>query len=513
MKSTKLVTTFVLAAAIGCGSDQVAIHDSGSVAFALEVPEGDEKIVFNFIDYVLRRDDGTERRGRVDLSSSTKLGFVVGGVPPGSHTIVVSSASTDGVTMCLGNSAPFTVVPGMTTSVGLTLSCKQPKRNGGVAVNGKLNICPLVGEPSASPNEVVVGGVIAVDAGGVVDSDHGPAPLKVGWAATPSIGTFDDSATSSTKFHCAAPGAATLTFGASDGDPGCMSSGKVTVVCTSVCPKDDGDPCTTDACLHDGTTTHSPSEWPGCTTAAGILKEFCPEHSAALTDAEMALANQCATTFGAELAQGADLETLLSAFVTCVRTALSCTPTAMSERPAAVLSANGVCNQSGYQGCAKTALETFLTTAASCTALAGVALIPPLTVPGAAAAYVLCVLGAIVQEQLALRLCVSQNSCDPVTQVCVQEMCVDAGIQVVSASYGAGSCGNPVGNVTGSVASLCNGRPSCDVWVHNGVFGDPSYGCAKDFTAEYRCGAGAGVLTANHGPVAGEGYTVSLACP
>ena len=87
------------------------------------------------------------------------------------------------------------------------------------------------------------------------------------------------------------------------------------------------------------------------------------------------------------------------------------------------------------------------------------------------------------------------------------------GIQVVSASYGAGSCGTPVGNVTGVVAGECNGEPACDVFVDNSVFSDPSFGCPKDFNADYRCGSDPAVRTASHGPVGGEGYTVSLVCP
>ena len=91
--------------------------------------------------------------------------------------------------------------------------------------------------------------------------------------------------------------------------------------------------------------------------------------------------------------------------------------------------------------------------------------------------------------------------------------CISTGIAVLSASYGNGSCGNPFGNVTGIVANQCNGTSSCQVFVHNGVFGDPSYGCAKDFSAEYRCGIDPGMRTASHGAVAGEGYTVDLNCP
>lgn len=88
----------------------------------------------------------------------------------------------------------------------------------------------------------------------------------------------------------------------------------------------------------------------------------------------------------------------------------------------------------------------------------------------------------------------------------------EGGIRVVSASYGSGNCHTPVGNVTATVAALCNGRIDCTVFVHNGVFGDPAFGCPKDFTAQWQCGADPAVRSAGHGPVAGEGYNVDLTC-
>lgn len=85
-------------------------------------------------------------------------------------------------------------------------------------------------------------------------------------------------------------------------------------------------------------------------------------------------------------------------------------------------------------------------------------------------------------------------------------------IQVIQASYG-NHCGNATGNVTGIVAAQCDGQTTCDVFVDNSVFGDPFYGCPKDFDVAWLC-TGFGVLkTAYHGPVVNEGYAVDLTCP
>jgi LruC domain-containing protein len=89
--------------------------------------------------------------------------------------------------------------------------------------------------------------------------------------------------------------------------------------------------------------------------------------------------------------------------------------------------------------------------------------------------------------------------------------CVANLITVTSATYGA-NCGRPTGNVTASVASTCNGRTSCSVFVSNSVFGDPAPGCPKAFVASYTCSNG-GSYTGSHGAVGGENYHVNLSCP
>jgi hypothetical protein len=88
---------------------------------------------------------------------------------------------------------------------------------------------------------------------------------------------------------------------------------------------------------------------------------------------------------------------------------------------------------------------------------------------------------------------------------------MSVGIQVLEATYGP-SCGTQPGNVTGAVAAQCNGSRACNVFVNNNVFGDPAFGCPKDFVAVYSCD-GSGQFTASHGPVSGEGYSVQLTCP
>jgi hypothetical protein len=60
------------------------------------------------------------------------------------------------------------------------------------------------------------------------------------------------------------------------------------------------------------------------------------------------------------------------------------------------------------------------------------------------------------------------------------------GVHVVRATYG-GNCRVPSGNATYAVAQACEGRSRCEYVVDYKVIGDPSYGCRKDFVAEWQC--------------------------
>jgi peptidoglycan/LPS O-acetylase OafA/YrhL len=84
-------------------------------------------------------------------------------------------------------------------------------------------------------------------------------------------------------------------------------------------------------------------------------------------------------------------------------------------------------------------------------------------------------------------------------------------IHVLSATYG-GNCGAPAGNATREIATNCETNLFCVYQIDVGVLGDPKNGCAKDFTAEFECGAGQR-LTARVPPEAGFGSLLRLNCP
>lgn len=95
-------------------------------------------------------------------------------------------------------------------------------------------------------------------------------------------------------------------------------------------------------------------------------------------------------------------------------------------------------------------------------------------------------------------------------QSCNTNDCPIPTINIDAASYG-NNCGTGYGNVTDVVASMCDGSPTCSFAEGNWYFGDPRYGCPKDFSVYYNCGSGE--KSAYSPPRAGEGYGVYLSCP
>jgi hypothetical protein len=84
-------------------------------------------------------------------------------------------------------------------------------------------------------------------------------------------------------------------------------------------------------------------------------------------------------------------------------------------------------------------------------------------------------------------------------------------IEVIAGTYG-GNCGVSYANVTSPLASACNGREECDYTIDYQVIGDPSFGCAKDYVAEWRCSNGSQAYSARAEPEAGYRKVVSLSC-
>lgn len=84
-------------------------------------------------------------------------------------------------------------------------------------------------------------------------------------------------------------------------------------------------------------------------------------------------------------------------------------------------------------------------------------------------------------------------------------------IKVVTATYG-NNCGAKPGNATAQVSRACDGQTLCEYKIDPAALGDTAPDCAKNFTAEWKCGAGAMVYAVSVPAGAGRGELLRLAC-
>ena len=265
----KTVSRFVVPAALALGMSGLSAgcknaeapgfessnEDGGEIALKLTLASGQS---LNSVGYTITGPGGYAKTGSIDVSRSTKLATTIGGIPNGTgYSISLSGTTTDGGTACNGSTS-FSVTAHQTTTVAVAVLCKEQTRTGTVAINGTLNICPVVDGISANPSEAYVGAPVALQAL-AHDSDAGPVALSYQWTAT--SGTLSSATAQNPTFTCGSAGSATVTVTVSDGDPAatCADAYSATITCsTPVCAAncDDNNPCTSDACNADLTCTH-----------------------------------------------------------------------------------------------------------------------------------------------------------------------------------------------------------------------------------------------------------------
>jgi len=212
----------------GTGSAVVQNDGTGSATIALQVPGG---LTINTVTYSIAGPAGFSQSGSIDVSHSTTVSTVIGGLPAGDgYSITLNATATDGTSTCLG-SGTFKVTAGAVTAISVVLDCHQAPTTGSVSVNGVTNVCPNIDGVSANPAEVLVGGSIALSAT-AHDADSGPSPLSYQWQATG--GTISNPTAQNPTFTCLTAGAASVTVTVSDGDPAasCASSVTTQVTCT-----------------------------------------------------------------------------------------------------------------------------------------------------------------------------------------------------------------------------------------------------------------------------------------
>jgi len=182
----------------------------------------------NFVNYTLT--NGTNvRSGRLDVSTATSLGFVIGQVPAGTgYRLTLDVGATDitgGGATCHGEAGPFDVVPPATTQVGVRLTCKRRQAvdagNGNVVVTGTINECPYI---QAITADVPVGNTIAIHVA-AIDPLAGPGAMTFTWTGASGLSGPNPTLT------CTSEGQVNLGVSVTDGDPACSDFFPFTVIC------------------------------------------------------------------------------------------------------------------------------------------------------------------------------------------------------------------------------------------------------------------------------------------
>ena len=65
----------------------------------------------------------------------------------------------------------------------------------------------------------------------------------------------------------------------------------------------------------------------------------------------------------------------------------------------------------------------------------------------------------------------------------------------------------------GDLAATCDGKAVCEYTIDTRTIGDPAFGCAKDYLAEWQCGNNPQKGSVAVGPEAGNGTAIVLRCP
>jgi len=218
----------------GCATepvDSAQPDNQGQLSLDVQVASG---ISLDTVRYTITGPVAFSREGTIDVSHSSTVSAVIGGIPVGAgYQITLRSAISGGGGDCTGTGT-FDVQSGGTSSVTVHMTCVLQPGTGSVLVNGTLNVCPRIDELDATPAEVAFGSTIALQVK-AVDVDHAPAGLSVQWSST--SGTIGDAAATTPGFTCSKVGPATITVAVSDGDTACATKQSIDVVCTEPAPQ------------------------------------------------------------------------------------------------------------------------------------------------------------------------------------------------------------------------------------------------------------------------------------
>lgn len=215
-------------AIVGCGTDPGGRRSppgDTDGTLGLELVVGPYTI--NVVHYDIVGTNGFHAAGDINVSMSSAISGFVGSIPAGTgYTVTLTAVSSSHPNVSCTGVATFAVMAGATTVVNVALTCRATNNNGGILINGTINLCPTIDVFDASPLNAAVGTSIALHAA-ATDIDNSPTtPVTYNWSA-PGFSASNANA----SFPCTAAGNFPLTLVVSDGDSSCDASGTVMLTC------------------------------------------------------------------------------------------------------------------------------------------------------------------------------------------------------------------------------------------------------------------------------------------
>jgi len=212
-----------IAPVVGCATDTGSdAQEVGSLGVNLTVSPG---VTIDEVTYAIEG-NGFTKNGTIDVSDAPAITARIGGIPDGEgYTITLTATSVEGDTFT--GSAEFDIVAGETTTVEVQLEGTIDSDNGSVAVNGTINVRPVIEEVSVLPLSGYIGSSISLSTVSR-DPDAWPTELTYYWSTTG--GVIDDPLSPDAALTSELPGTFELTLTVSDGISTATSTQSVTFV-------------------------------------------------------------------------------------------------------------------------------------------------------------------------------------------------------------------------------------------------------------------------------------------
>jgi hypothetical protein len=198
----------------------------GSVGLELQAGS----VTLNTIKYTILGNGFARIDYLLDVSNSTSIQAIIGGIPAGAgYTLTLSGVDAGGSGATCTGETTFDIIAGQTTTAPIQLECRVPSTTGSVTVNGSVNVCPKVDGISLEPAQTTVGHTVLATSF-ASDLDQGPSPLSYVWSTSSGSVTPSADSTAATVL-CTVPGPLTLTLTVSDGD--CTDTASQVITCAA----------------------------------------------------------------------------------------------------------------------------------------------------------------------------------------------------------------------------------------------------------------------------------------